>query len=133
MMSHRLHLFQFLHKYASPPYFYGFAGRLIPWLAGVAALLLGWGLYQGLFVAPPDYQQGEACASCSSTCQRRGCRCSCTWSWPPRRGGADLEPEAGMIATACAPIGASFTFLALDRVTVGASRPGAPSGPGTHA
>ena len=33
---------------------------MIPWLAGLTALLLLAGLYLGFFVAPPDYQQGQS-------------------------------------------------------------------------
>jgi heme exporter protein C len=33
---------------------------LIPWLAAITAILLLVGLYLGLFVAPPDYQQGQS-------------------------------------------------------------------------
>ncbi len=48
------------HKMASPRYFYDLAGRFIPWLAGLTLILLLAGLYLGLFVAPPDYQQGQS-------------------------------------------------------------------------
>jgi heme exporter protein C len=44
---------------ANPTRFMGLAGRLLPWLAGAAALALGIGLYMAWFLAPPDYQQGE--------------------------------------------------------------------------
>lgn len=47
-------------RYASPASFYPIAGRLVPWFAGAALVLAVVGLYIGLFVAPPDYQQGEA-------------------------------------------------------------------------
>ncbi len=47
-------------KYASPATFYPLAGRLIPWFAVLAALAAVVGLYLGFFVAPTDYQQGEA-------------------------------------------------------------------------
>jgi heme exporter protein C len=53
-------MWTFLHKFASPPYFYDLSGRMIPWLSGITALLLVVGLYLAFFVAPPDYQQGEA-------------------------------------------------------------------------
>ena len=33
---------------------------MIPWLSGICILLLLAGLYGGLFLAPPDYQQGES-------------------------------------------------------------------------
>jgi heme exporter protein C len=53
-------MWQFLHKLASPKYFYDIAGRFIPWLGGAALLALLAGLYLGLVQAPPDYQQGES-------------------------------------------------------------------------
>ncbi|UCC55543.1 MAG: heme ABC transporter permease [Gammaproteobacteria bacterium] len=50
----------FFHKLASPKYFYGFSGRLLPWLATGFILLTLAGLYYGLVKAPPDYQQGDS-------------------------------------------------------------------------
>jgi len=47
-------------KYAAPMTFYGLAGRLIPWFAWSAGLLTAVGLYIAFFVAPTDFQQGEA-------------------------------------------------------------------------
>ena len=47
-------------RYSSPQTFYPLAGRLVPWFAVPAALLAACGLYLGLFVAPTDFQQGEA-------------------------------------------------------------------------
>ncbi|MFZ5483344.1 MAG: heme ABC transporter permease CcmC [Pseudomonadota bacterium] len=49
-----------LFKYAAPMTFYGLAGRLIPWFAWSSALLCAVGLYLAFFVAPTDFQQGEA-------------------------------------------------------------------------
>ena len=46
-------------KYASPKTFYPLAGKLIPWCAAGAAILIAYGLYLGLLVAPTDFQQGE--------------------------------------------------------------------------
>jgi len=48
------------HKFASPKHFYALSGRMIPWLSGLTLLMLLSGLYLGLFVAPPDYQQGQS-------------------------------------------------------------------------
>jgi heme exporter protein C len=48
-----------LFRYAAPAVFYPFAGRVVPWSAGIAAVLAAWGLYLGFFVAPTDAQQGE--------------------------------------------------------------------------
>ena len=53
-------MWQFLHKLASPKYFYDIAGKLIPWLAWLTGLALLAGLWLGLVKAPPDYQQGES-------------------------------------------------------------------------
>jgi heme exporter protein C len=53
-------IYLFFHKTGSPPWFYRFSGRLIPWLWAGFAILTVIGLYQGLLIAPPDYQQGES-------------------------------------------------------------------------
>ena len=47
-------------KYAAPMTFYGLAGKLIPWFAWGAGLLGVVGLYIAFFMAPTDFQQGEA-------------------------------------------------------------------------
>lgn len=47
-------------KFAAPMTFYHLAGRLIPWFAWGAGLLAAAGLYITFFVAPTDFQQGEA-------------------------------------------------------------------------
>src|SRR5215475_4330071 len=47
-------------KYASPQSFYRVAGQLAPWFLALAAALGVVGLYIGFFVAPTDFQQGEA-------------------------------------------------------------------------
>jgi heme exporter protein C len=47
-------------KYASPGNLYRLAGRLVPWCAVPAGILFAIGLYLGLFVAPTDFQQGDA-------------------------------------------------------------------------
>ena len=49
-----------LYKYASPATFYPLAGKIIPWFAIPAAILFATGLFVGFFIAPPDFQQGEA-------------------------------------------------------------------------
>ena len=53
-------MWQFLHKLASPRYFYDITGKWIPWLGGLTVMTLLAGLYYGLLKAPPDYQQGES-------------------------------------------------------------------------
>jgi heme exporter protein C len=47
-------------RFSSPQTFYPLAGQMVPWFAGAAAILAAIGLYIGFFVAPTDFQQGEA-------------------------------------------------------------------------
>ena len=53
-------MFLWFHKLGSPPHFYRIAGKWIPWLTWIFVILLVTGLYGGLIEAPPDYQQGES-------------------------------------------------------------------------
>lgn len=48
-----------LHALANPLRFQRFATLLTPWLLGLGLIALAVGLGKGLFVAPPDYLQGE--------------------------------------------------------------------------
>jgi len=108
-------MMQFFHKMASPRYFYGLAGRLIPWLGTACLLFMLAGLYYGLIVAPPDYQQGDS---------YRIMFIHVPAAWMSMfvyvvMAGAGLIglvwhiKLAEMIAISSATIGASFTFLAL--------------------
>jgi heme exporter protein C len=105
----------FFHKMASPRYFYNIAGRFIPWLAALCLLFILAGLYYGLIVAPPDYQQGDS---------YRIMFIHVPAAWMSMfvyvvMAGAGLIglvwhiKLAEMIAISSAAIGASFTFLAL--------------------
>lgn len=49
-----------LYYYASPATFYHLSGKLIPLFGWSAALLTVIGLYISFFMAPTDFQQGEA-------------------------------------------------------------------------
>jgi heme exporter protein C len=104
-----------MYKYAAPKTFYSLAGALVPWLAAVTAVLLLSGLYLGLFVAPPDYQQGE-------TVRIMFVHVPAAWMSMfiyvamAAAGAIALSWQvklAEMFAAACAPIGAAFTLLAL--------------------
>jgi len=48
------------HKFGSPPHIYRIAGTLTPWFGWPAGALIVAAAYAGLFVAPPDYQQGQS-------------------------------------------------------------------------
>jgi len=47
------------HRLASPPHIYRLAGKLTPWFAWPASIIISIALFFGLFIAPPDYQQGD--------------------------------------------------------------------------
>lgn len=53
-------MWKWFHKLASPPHFYGLSAKMIPWFTLPGILLIVYGVYAGLFVAPADYQQGDA-------------------------------------------------------------------------
>jgi heme exporter protein C len=103
------------HRLGSPPSFYAFAGRLVPWLATVTLALMGYGLYGGLALAPADYQQGEGF---------RIIYVHVPSAWMSLFVYVTMA-VAGVVAliwrmkvaevwiTNSAPLGASFTFLAL--------------------
>jgi heme exporter protein C len=48
------------HDLANPHRFQRISGQVLPWLVAAALGFLGVGLVLGLFVAPPDYLQGES-------------------------------------------------------------------------
>jgi len=104
-----------LHRWASPMFFYRYSGRLAPWLGWITLILLAAGLYGALVLAPPDYQQGEsyriifihvpaAWMSMFVYAVLAGCG-AIVLIWRLKL--------AEALARASAPIGASFTFLAL--------------------
>lgn len=51
---------RFFHRTASSPHFYALADKFIPWLMVIFLVLVGLGLYGGLYQAPTDYQQGDS-------------------------------------------------------------------------
>ena len=48
-----------LHRFANPGRFLRLTGRVLPWLAGAALLVLAVALPWALVFSPPDWQQGE--------------------------------------------------------------------------
>ncbi len=108
-------MFLWFHKLGSPPHFYRIAGNWVPWLGTIFLLLLGAGLYGGLILAPPDYQQGESyriifihvpSAWMSLFIYMVMAACGVViLVWRMK--------IAEIVLISSAPIGASFTFLAL--------------------
>lgn len=105
----------FFHKLGSPKHFYQLAGRMIPWFAWACALLMIAGLIGGLVLAPPDYQQGDSfrimylhvpsawMSLFIYVTMAVSSAIALIWKMK----------MADIIAACSAPIGASFTFLAL--------------------
>ena len=98
-----------------PARFLRISGAVLPWLSAATALLLAVALYVALFVAPPDYRQGEAARimfihvpaawlalggyAAIAVASAVG------WVWK--------HPLADIAARAIAPTGACFTLLTL--------------------
>ena len=108
-------MWKILHRLASPPHFYGLAERMIPWFAMPGLILIGYGAYAGLFVAPADYQQGDAF---------RIIYVHVPVAYLSMMAYMIMAISAGIgliwrmklahaVAAAAAPLGAWFTFLAL--------------------
>ena len=53
-------MWNWIHRWGSPPEFYGMSGRLLPWFAVLTVLLFAIGLPWALVIAPEDYQQGNS-------------------------------------------------------------------------
>ena len=101
--------------YAAPQRFYPLAGRLIPWLYGLAALLGAAGLWVGLVVAPTDHQQGEAyrIIFVHVPAAWMSMICYLALAFWAAIGLVFNTRLASMLALALAPTGAWMTFLAL--------------------
>jgi heme exporter protein C len=108
-------MWKFLHKLASPPHFYRIAANMIPWLAMPGLLLIAYGAYAGLFVAPRDYQQGDAFRIIYVHVPAAYLSMM-TYMIMATSAGIGLiwrMKLAHAVAAAAAPLGAWFTFLAL--------------------
>jgi heme exporter protein C len=104
-----------MHRFANPGRFLRISNVVLPWIAVLAAGLIGAGLYLALFVSPADYQQGDSVrimyvhvpsawmAMFIYTVIAAASASSLIWR----------HPLADLVAKASSPIGACFTFLAL--------------------
>lgn len=106
---------RWFHRFGSPPYVYRLADRWRPWLAWSAALAIAGGAFGGLVLAPPDYLQGDSfriiyvhvpsayLSMMGYTMMAVAAAIGFVWR----------IKLAHAAAVSIAPIGASFTFLAL--------------------
>ena len=108
-------IMRYLYSLASPSGFYRTADKMLPVCAAISASVFAVGLIWGLFVAPPDYQQGDA---------YRIIFVHVPAAWMSLLvytimagvavGGMIWRFKLSEVITAAAaPVGASFTFLAL--------------------
>jgi heme exporter protein C len=101
--------------YASPQTFYPLAGRMAPWFAVAALLLAVVGLYLGFVVAPTDAQQGEVyrIIYIHVPAAWMSMFIYLVMAFWAALGLAFNTRLSGMMASALAPTGALFTFIAL--------------------
>lgn len=102
-------------KYSSPASFYSLAGKMIPIFVIAAVIFLVAGLYIGFFVAPTDFQQGEAyrIIFIHVPAAWMSMFLYVVMAFWAAIGLAFNTRLSSMFATAIAPTGAMFTFLAL--------------------
>ena len=102
-------------RLANPTRFMELSRAILPWIAGGAALFIGYAMYLVFFVAPPDYQQGETVKIMYIHVPS---------AWLAMMGYSIValssfgllvfrHPLADVSAKAAAPIGAAFTLAAL--------------------
>jgi len=106
---------KYLHWLANPARFLRVARAVYPWCAGIAALSLAAGLVLGLYVAPADYQMGDAyriifvhvpaawMALFAYAVMAVASAMALIWR----------HPLADLIAKGSAPVGAGFAFICL--------------------
>jgi heme exporter protein C len=102
-------------KLANPKRFMDFSAAAVPWTGAFAGMLLAVGLYWSLFVAPPDYHQGEGV-------RIMFVHVPAAWmslfvyamiTVASFVGLVFAHPLADVAAKTAAPLGAAFTALAL--------------------
>lgn len=108
-------MYKWIHRFGSPKYFYDFSYQVSFWCGWICIVCFTAGLIGGLFLAPADYQQGDSF---------RIIYIHVPSAWMSLfiymvmaiSGGISLVWRikiTEIIARSSAPLGASFTFLAL--------------------
>jgi heme exporter protein C len=100
---------------ANPTRFMEFSARLLPLISGAAAAMLVYGLYLAFFASPADYQQGDTVRIMyiHVPCAWLSMMIYCLIAISSFGLLVFRHPLADVSAKAAAPIGATFTFLAL--------------------
>ena len=104
-----------MQAYANPLRFVRLARQITPWTFGIAITLALVGLYLGLVVAPPDYQQKDAARIMYVHVPAAWMSMFVYGSMAMASAVAFIwkHPLADVAAKASAPVGATFTALAL--------------------
>ena len=102
-------------QYAAPQRLYALAGRIYPFAFLLAAVLTAVGLYLGFWIAPADFQQGQAYRIIfvhvpASWMSMVIYVAMAFWAW---LGLSFKTRVSGMMTQALAPTGALFCFLSL--------------------
>jgi len=99
---------------ANPTRFLALVARLLPWMAGITALLFALGLYLG-FAAEGDYQQGETVRIMYVHVPAAWLSMMCYTVMAASAIGTLVwrHPLADVSAKTAAPLGAGFTLIAL--------------------
>lgn len=108
-------MFVWFHRLASPPHFYRLAGKVAPWLGWISLIVILAGLYGGLWLAPPDARQGDG-FRIMYVHVPSAWMSMFVYTIVAVAGAIGLiwrMKLAHAVSAAAAPLGASFTFLAL--------------------
>lgn len=108
-------IWNFIHKLGSPKWCYDFMGKLLPWVTVISIFCLSLGVVWGLLFSPPDYQQGNSfriiyihvpSAILAQSCYAlMAIAATVGLVWKIKM--------AHWVTKSAAPIGASFTLMAL--------------------
>ncbi|MBX9902576.1 MAG: heme ABC transporter permease [Burkholderiaceae bacterium] len=104
-----------LFRFAAPSHFYFLAQAMTPWFFAIALLLCVAGCYVGFFIAPTDHQQGDAyrIIFLHVPAAWMSMLVYLVMAFWAAIGVAFNTRLSSMMASALAPTGAMFTFLAL--------------------
>jgi len=108
-------MWTWFYRLASPPYVYRVASAFTPWLLLGAGVAIAYGLIDGLAFAPRDYQQGDAfrIVYVHAPAAWLSLFAYTTMAIAGAIGLIWRIKMAHALSAAAAPIGASFTILAL--------------------
>ena len=104
-----------IDRFANPARFARLSAKIEPWVAVLAAILILAGLYTALIASPPDYQQGD---SVRIMYVHVPAAWMSLFTYVLMAGASAVgliwrHPLADMAAKSLAPIGASFTVIAI--------------------